>query len=260
MILKQPINDSDLIQVTCTACIRPTLLEITFSSFNDGLLNQFKTKELFINIDPIGENKATVNDILKICNKYFDKVTFNTPITGDFSKAAKWAWEQVNSDYFLHLEDDWLLNKKISKDYLISTLMKDQSIASVRLNRQTSLKYKNQDKVSLNPTLFKTAFIKESLKMYDENIDPEKQFSMPPLKNLSDNYSHLVYGDKKGQYIEGAFVSDIGRYWRKSNGLDKAFEGQKFSWEICKSTISDQFKSYLFFKTLGLRRLINQLR
>ncbi len=251
----------DSIQVTCTACIRPKLLEITFSSFHDGLLSQFKHKELFINIDPIGDSGYDTEDILRICHKYFDKVQFNNPETGDFSKAVKWAWEQVTADYFLHLEDDWMLNKKISVEYLISTLLSNPKIASVRLNRQTSIKSKKLDWVSLNPILFKTSFIKDALHLYNEDLDPEKQFSIPPLLNHANNFIHLAYGDKKNSpYIEGAYVTDIGRYWRKSHGFDKSLKSGKFSWEIKSTNMIDHLKSWFFFKTLCIRKAINQLR
>ena len=258
--MSRQLNKDDLIQVACTACIRPELLEITFSSFNQGLLTQFKRKELFINIDPISNQTSSIEDILAICDKYFDKVKFHQPPSGDFSKAVRWVWEQVNAEYFLHLEDDWMLNKKISKNGLIASLMSKDNIASVRLNRQTSIKNKVLDKVSLNPTLFKTSFIKESLKFYNDKLDPEKQFLCQPLKDLSDSYIHLAYGDMKNNYIEGAFVTDIGKYWRKSNGIAKIFENQKFFWGKSKYSALDSFKSWVFFKTLKLRKTINKFR
>lgn len=208
----------------------------------------------------MGDNISQIDEVLGVCYKYFDVVKFNTPSHGDFSKATKWVWEQVSSDYFLHLEDDWLLNKVISKNYLVSTLIADENVASIRLNRQTSIKDKVLNRVSLNPILFKTAFIKEALIFYDEKIDPEKQFSINPLKTHTDKYIHLAYGDKKGNYIEGAFVTDIGKYWRKSNGFKKVFEGQKFTWQSEPSNLLISIKSWVFFKTIGLRKIINKYR
>lgn len=253
------INEN-LIQVTCTACIRPEILDVTFSSFNSGLLNQFEKKELFINIDPVGNPKNSIEDILLVCNKYFDHVVWNTPQTGDFSKATKWVWEQVTADYFLHLEDDWLLNKRISKIRLLSTLFAEDQIASVRLNRQTSIKNKVLDRVSLNPILFKTAFIKKALEHFNEEIDPEKQFSINPLKDYLGSYTHLAYGILKGKYIEGAYVTDIGRYWRNAKGFKKSFHGQKFTWKKENLVFVHQIKSWIFFKTLSLRKKINSFR
>ncbi len=259
MTLKKIIIDLDLIQVTCTACIRPKLLEITLSSFNEGFLNQFKRKELFINIDPIGDRKSNANEVLAVCYKYFDTVTFNTPSTGNFSRAAKWVWEQVNSEYFLHLEDDWLLNKTISKDKIVRVLFSSDNIGSVRLNRERSIENKKLKKISLNPTLIKTAYIKQALDLYNEALDPEKQLSIPPLSKYLENWSHLAYGDKKDEHLEGGFVTDIGKYWRKAEGLTKRIHENQSSWSTKKIAYIDILKSVLFYKTIKLRQIINRL-
>jgi hypothetical protein len=257
--LKQIAPNLDLIQVTCTARIAPKLLEITFSSFSDGLLSQFKQKELFINIDPIGGSKNQIDDVLIICNKYFDSVTFNCPSVGNFSKAAKWAWEQVNAEFFLHLEDDWLLNKKISKTKLIHELFSTENVASVRLNKQRSIKDKCLQKISLNPILIKTTYIKQALSLYSENLDPEKQLSIPPLSNHLKHWKHLAYGEKKRGNLEGGFVTDIGKYWRKSQGLTKLIDQNKSTWHQKESSYIDILKSFVFYKTLKLRQIINQM-
>lgn len=257
--MKQITANLDLIQVACTARITPQLLEITFSSFSEGLLNQFNRKELFINIDPIGDGKHQVHDVLSVCYKYFDTVTVNTPPVGNFSLAAKWVWEQINSEFFLHLEDDWLLNKKISKTKLIYELFSNENVASVRLNRERSIKNKCLQKISLNPVLIKTAYIKQALKLYSENLDPEKQLSIPPLSNHLKHWKHLAYGEKRGRSLEGGFVTDVGKYWRKAQGLSKLIEQNKSTWDQKESSYIDILKSFVFYKTIKLRQIINQL-
>lgn len=257
--MKQRTIDFDLIQVTCTARVTPKLLQITFSSFNDGLLNQFKRKELFINIDPIGGDKNQIDDVLRICHKYFDSVTFNCPSVGNFPIAAKWVWEQVNAEFFLHLEDDWLLNKKISKSKLINDLFSTENVASVRLNRERSIKNKCLQKISLNPILIKTTYIKDALSLYNESLDPEKQLSIPPLSNHLKHWKHLAYGDKKRRSLEGGFVTDIGKYWRKAQGLNKLIDQNRSVWHQKESSYVDIMKSFIFYKTIKLRQIINQL-
>ena len=249
----------DLIQVACTARITPQLLEITFSSFSEGLLNQFKRKELFINIDPIGDGKHQAHEVLAVCNKYFDAVTVNSPPVGNFSLAAKWVWEQINSEFFLHLEDDWLLNKKISKTKLIHELFSAENVASVRLNRERSIKDKCLQKISLNPILIKTTYIKQALSLYNETLDPEKQLSIPPLSNHLKHWKHLAYGEKKGGNLEGGFVTDIGKYWRKAEGLNKIIDQNKSIWYQKESSYIDILKSFVFYKTIKLRQIINQM-
>ncbi len=252
--------NENLIQVTCTACIRPDILDITFSSFNEKLLYQFKRKELFINIDPLGESQDQMDQMFIICKQYFDSVTINSPSTPDFPKAAKWVWQQVTADYFLHLEDDWLLNKNISKEKVLNELFSNELIATIRLNRETSIKNRILNKVSLNPIFIKTEFIRQALDIFNDSLDPEKQLSIPPLKNHLINWSHLAYGNQNGKYIEGAFVTDIGKYWRKSQGLIKNTSLNKSTWEQKNISYANILKSFIFYKTLKLRRLINHIR
>jgi len=122
------------LDIVMTATIRPEVVDLTLKSFFNKFLNQFEKVRLIINIDPIGDEQYNSNDVLNVCYKYIDDVVYNTPNKASFPKAVKWCWEQVQSEYFLHLEDDWLLKKPIDKDILFN-IFEDDKIGKIKLQK-----------------------------------------------------------------------------------------------------------------------------
>lgn len=234
------MSKNNNIDVVVTATLRPEILNLTLKSFNNKFLKQFKHKRLIINIDPIGDESKSVQDILNICEKYFDNITYNSPSTPSFPKAVKWCWEQVESEYFLHLEDDWLLKKQINKNILFETLKKNKNIMSIRfyLSRNSKMstlgnQYCFSNTFSLNPSLVKLSFVQKLLIRFDTALDPEKQFN--DIKN-SEYQKFLLYGTKN----DGYFTIDIGKKWRKL----KKFNKPDISLSKNKSWAKENLKSF----------------
>jgi hypothetical protein len=207
------------IDIVITATLRPEVLNLTFQSFCNKFLNQFDKKRLIINIDNIGDENYNCQDMLNVCYKYFDEIKYNFPEKPSFPKAVQWCWKQVESEYFLHLEDDWLLKKHIDTKHLFNLFSDDTNINYVRffLSRNDKLQYKNNyvysNGFSLNPAIIKTRFMKELLQNFDTNQDPEKQF------NHLDSFQNglIVFGNKN----DGRWVVDIGKKWRRFKNFQK---------------------------------------
>ncbi|MBF0261235.1 MAG: hypothetical protein HQL97_05250, partial [Magnetococcales bacterium] len=85
------------LDVVTTATLRPELLDITYLSFTSKLLAKFPSRRLIINIDPIGEPRATLEQMLEVCHRHFDQVIYRYPDTPSFARAVHWAWQQVES-------------------------------------------------------------------------------------------------------------------------------------------------------------------
>jgi hypothetical protein len=209
----------DKIDVVMTATIRPEIIDLTLQSFKMKFLYQFREVRLVVNIDPIGDDSYTQQDVIDVCKKYFDNLVCNTPADASFPQAVKWCWEQVRSDYFFHLEDDWLLKKDINKNTICS-YFDDSSVKSVRLYLSNNNKllfehgYVLSNGFSLNPSMIKTSFIKDLLISFDDNKDPEKQYGY--LTNCGAT-KFLAYGSKD----DGYFTIDIGKKWRKLRNFSK---------------------------------------
>jgi len=240
------INNLD---ITMTATIRPEVVNLTLKSFFKRFLYQIENVRLIINIDPIGDERHDANDVIIVCKKYFQNIIVNTPNTASFPKAAKWCWEQIESEFFLHLEDDWLLRKNINSKSVFELMSKNDEIKSVRFflskNKKTNLsdnRYCYSNGFSLNPSIVRTSFIKEILKRFDTDLDPEKQFS----DLVNDNkIKFILYGNK----TDGNYTIDIGKKWRKLQNFDKpniSLSSIK-SWKKRRFT-SFNIKDYLNYK------------
>ncbi len=110
------------IDITTSATIRPDLLDRTFTSFRENLLNDNHKYRLIINIDPIGENNRTPDDVLKVARKHFSNVVYRIPESPCFPAAVIWCWKQTESDLIFHLEDDWEMSCSIDLDQLLTTI------------------------------------------------------------------------------------------------------------------------------------------
>ena len=242
------------IDVVVISTLRPKLLNLTLASFQKHFLNQFGKYRIILNIDPVGEENFSQDEILELVNRYSDNVIDCTPKTGNFSQAVRWAWSQVESPYFLHLEDDWFLKKKVLKDAVFEKFKLDEKLAGIRLNlsRNPSERPLYSDGLSLNPSIFRTSVIQSLLGDFDIAKDPEKQFR----NNESLKMQNFVY---YGMPKESSYVVDTGKKWRKSLGLAK---WDITSTDVCwiQSPRKLQHLQKLFYKAkyrmfLGLWRL-----
>lgn len=244
--------------VVFVACKRPEIIKLTLESFSKNLLDQFDVR-LIVNIDPIGEDQCTQNDVAALCQSYFDNVIFRMPETASFSHAVKWCWEQVETDYFLHLEDDWCLKSYIDYGRLLA-YMKDDDVVSVRLSSRDNHKYESyqgdyvfSDAFSLNPSIMRSRYINGLLARFNTEKDPEKQFAC----RVTEDYTSpklLVYGGSD----QKAIVIDTGTKWRKRKGLLKWNEAssKNVSWvqkSACKKRLFYYLKYNLYLRYWKLR-------
>jgi hypothetical protein len=236
------------------ATLRPEILEITLNSFYYKLLKNFDVR-LIVNVDPIGDKKNTQQDVINVCKKYFSNIVSHSPLKPSFSKAVFWCWQQVNSEIFFHLEEDWCLKSKVN---LGSALLpfQDKGVVSVRFNISRNAKFKKINNLvltntfSLNPSFFRSAFIKEKLKKYDTDMDPEKQICKNVKSNPFPNPKFILYG----KHNEKSLVIDIGKIWREQRSLDKwdPFAKGPSIWHSKKTTFGRQmylnikYRLYLF--------------
>jgi hypothetical protein len=66
------------LNILMTAAIKPEVVGLTLKSFCNKFLNQFKKVRLIVNIDPIGDEQYSSNDVLSVYYKYINNVVYNT--------------------------------------------------------------------------------------------------------------------------------------------------------------------------------------
>ena len=214
-------NNQEILDVVIISTMRPELLKITLNSFSNKMLKGIRCRAI-VNVDPVGDSNCYQEDIVSICEEYFDVVVSRTPSKPSFSEAVQWCWSQVESAVFLHLEDDWCLKRYVNFNDVLK-LFQDRDVVSVRLNLTGNRKFPSyngvvyDNRLSLNPSVFKTIYIKGLLVKFDVKKDPEKQFI--------NNFSTYDFAKPRflvfGSIFENAYVIDTGKKWRKSLGLLK---------------------------------------
>ena len=215
------------IDVVTTATLRPELLALTLKSFTSKLLSQFDHRRIIINIDPLGNGYSKPDEILTLCNRYFNDVIYRVPEQPSFPAAVKWGWEQVNSPFFLHLEDDWLLRKEVDVDKAASYFEQDADLASITLNVSLNREHIYCSGLPLRPTLISKKYIDKALPLFDLAQDPEKQWKAhTALGQPLPQWRYRNYGE----YSDGRFVIEMGASWRKAHQFDKWGLGET-SWK-----------------------------
>ncbi len=239
--------------ITMTAVRRPDVIEKTLKSFTENLFVIPEDHRLIVNIDPVGDeetNESTIN----IIKKYFPKYIVFSPDKPSFPKAVISVWNEVESKYFFHLEDDWILEKPLFLSELIKPLDTHNNIASVRLykekipnNRQPTMfgcKYNYHDNYNyfnpipgsnnwknqfgLNPVLIRKQFIDESLPLMEDNKNPEKQFreNNPKMRNILNKWTFSVYGYPG---MKRTVWGKNGLHWRLNSKFKKPRDGSSFT-------------------------------
>ena len=209
------------LDVVVIATLRPQILDVTLNSFYHGLLKDFDVR-VIINVDPIGEFGVSQSDVIAVCKRYFKNVISNMPDTPSFSKAVFWCWEKVKTDIFFHLEDDWCLKYNLDKNLALKPFS-NNNVIQVRLNstRNNKFSYDNNyviaEVFSLNPSFFRTKYIKEKLPGFDFDRDPEKQIRYNLNSHSFINPKLLFYGSQNQNRI----IIMTGKIWREKHNFNK---------------------------------------
>jgi len=241
------------IDIAMTSVIRPKIVKRTLETFTKRVFKEKGSYRLIINIDVVGENHIP-QVVLEMCYKFFNRknVIYNISPKPSFPNAVIWAWNQVESDYFFHLEDDWQIFRDVDISRLIRIMKKNNSVASIRFCNRKLKSYTKRivevsglffdvhdgfciskspgNSFSLNPSLIRTSFMKEALPLMRRDVNPEKQFRRkdPILSQLVMKWDYAIYGNPGDHaLVDGK----RGRYWREKMGYNKPSKNQFLSWE-----------------------------
>lgn len=211
------------LEFTTTACIRPELLDQTYSSLNKALVDvDLKTEGvLYINIDPVPDSsEQAINEELEVAGSHFSEVHHRIGESGgNFSCAASWVLSQPKGEYFFNIEDDWLFDGEICIQDAISEIESSKLPNIMQCCCWESLEIEGKvwkargNRFMLPPSLFKNSTLKPILKKHPipAKENPERYY-----QKLRDNklveYYNTIHVKKGAKYI------DIGRHWLKQSG------------------------------------------
>ena len=237
------------LDVVIIATIRADILRMTLATFHKNFLRNFDARAI-INVDPLGDAKNnTQMDMVNICKEYFTDVKYRAPKTASFAGAVKWCWRQVETDLFFHLEDDWILTKKMSKDEL-QPLFDDEFVVGMTLNKgkksdvlpwiprvhKTEVVFYNEQYIHcpelyLNPSMFRTAYIKELVMRLDGALDPEARFKATDSRATKKYPTPVLLWRIDNKPL----IIDIGNVWRKHKLIHKSLGGNKTTQWLLKA-------------------------
>jgi len=234
-------------QIATTATLRPELLEKTYKSFFENLFIDKYNYRIIINVDPIG-SKIDSQKVVLVAKKFCNNVIYNVSDNPNFAKAWKWCWDQVESDFVFHLEEDWELLSPVEINKLIDILNDNETLATLRLIkmnvpknlrffrskyivREGFLQAENRS-VSFggNPQLIKSEFVKQARNYMVLDRNPEKQFRKGAIdlwNNVVSQWDYGVYTAPKNK----ALVKDIGKEWMVKNKFRKKSGAGFVVWE-----------------------------
>jgi len=143
-----------------TAVLRPAIIERTLRSIVERICKEYVDNfTLIINIDPVGEEGCTQQDILKLAYEHFTHVRARMPAEPSFPLALKWCWEQVSAEYVLHAEDDFEFVKDIDINHMVDIMDKHQDLALLRFDRGTD--WDNPKDDMIGPYIIRSFLIKK---------------------------------------------------------------------------------------------------
>jgi hypothetical protein len=207
------------IDVTMTAACRPELVFRTLKSFKEMLFDRLPVRAFFLNVDPVWGTKDQGREVEAIGRSFFNSVEVRFPLTGSYGGAVKWLWSRPETEWFLHLEDDWTMTNRISLNRLTSQ-MNSGAAQIVLANWKRLQRQRKPPKLGLCPLFSKREFGRLASGHMNPDLDPDKQFrngTNPALEQAIAGY-HAVYF---GGALTRETIVDIGRDWRQDRKIEK---------------------------------------
>lgn len=215
------------LEFTTTACVRPDLLDETYKSLNDTLVDVDLRTEgiLYINVDPVPDSSdEAIEDELAVARDHFSEVHYRVGEPGgSFPNAVMWVFSQPRGEYFFNIEDDWLFDGEICIQDAISQIESSKLPNIIQCCCWESLELSGKvwpargNKFMLPPSLFAVSTLKPILRKYPipAKENPETYYQKLRDTQLVDFYN-TIHIKKGAKYI------DNGRQWLTRNGLSKA--------------------------------------
>ena len=231
------------IDVTITATLRPELFRRTLDSFFENCFRDWPVRAV-MNVDPVGGHPSAVDEMSKLCRKYFPESFVILSDKPHFGRAFYKVWSMAGTDapFVFHLEDDWELVRPVSLMHMVELFSVNEALSILRLPQNKAPMtgdYKDWNllypfngqfyEVPANlrgtigfcghPSLIRTSFVRRGLAFLDRELNPEKQ-----LKGIDAARRHWLQSCRLGVFTKPGndrAIVDIGRKWRQDQKIVK---------------------------------------
>jgi len=192
--------------VTTTALRRPEIFEQTLYSFKENIYEDISCLKLYLNVDPLPKDESINAKMIEVAKKFFHTVKCNFSQESNLTKALDWCWSTADSNYILHLEDDWILKHPISLMSIKEMFENNENVYQVILRAYGYI----YDKSPTSPSVIKKKFYKAFSGKFDYRYNAEIQLRNPSILEIGEE-NIITIGEKP-------IVFDIGSPWREKHG------------------------------------------
>lgn len=231
------------LEFTTTACNRPELLHRTYASFSENLEGvDFGDCTLHLNVDPVPGAEGR-EQVVAVARSFFGSVNARMPDEPNFALAVQWTWDQVTSEFFFNLEDDWNLLEPVRirrLERLFGSLHDPDPLQIILRHSRCHGPNWVKDKpdaehihdVGLPPMIARRNVLEPCIEGFSEDRNPEKWFREWHGKADVDQAPYMWPSHK--------ITADIGREWRENRGLvkervrDEDGRGEAGNWNTWK--------------------------
>lgn len=225
------------------------VLKRTVKSFQRFVFPHFNIANVFVNIDPFLGSAADEQRMIELLKTHFPQATIRRPDRPGFCEAVRWTWQQAQSPYILHMEDDWLAHEAITSrkaeplftaDVIKVAFMnasfawngRDRFSVKRRRHKFLGIPYARsvENRFGTSPGLWKRDAAQKIAAMMDTDLDPEKQMKRHHNAQLFDFLKRYRCAYLIGQN-RPEIISDIGREWLAEQGFRKFVKDGRSWWE-----------------------------
>ena len=246
------------IDICITAALRPEILHTTLESFTKNLFGVPNSHRCIMNIDPAGPQNITQDQVYAKVKTFFKYWKVNKPTTPSFPEASIWCWDQVETEFFFNLEDDWKLLAPLDLQSMINVMQNNPDVVSLRIPKGgvvgnecvqsgaisqpryvwTGEYFRCPDHVRYKenyyggPSLIRTSWMKEMRPHINIKLPMEGNMQLLK-KRFADRFKRWRFGIYSKLEYSSKIIDDIGTPWRQAHKIKKdSYCGKFITWKV----------------------------
>lgn len=209
------------IDVTMVAVRRPVLVQQVLASYRDNVFANIPIRRFFLNIDPLWGTEDDDRAVERLARDAVPaEVEVFRPSTPSLTAALKRLWAKPQTDWFLHMEDDWTVSAAVSSNRL-ARHTRDSAVGQIRFAYWYQTKrFTRPVEFGTAPAFNRTAFARRVADLWDVSMHPERQMyaGNASLAAWVRQWRPRYYGSM----FTAAAIVDIGKAWQAERGIAKS--------------------------------------
>lgn len=247
-----------LIDITVTAALRPGIIRDTARSVADHFLACLPRgcrARAIVNIDPVGEENVTQEEVEEIYRAIFPEIVVFKPERPSFPLAVRRVWQEVQASVAFHAEDSKLLIRPVPVERILQAFHSRPTLGAVSLpplkrHEESPNPPRWDDDIGLyivpffrkavtfQPSFFRREYIAAMVPFLRDGVSPEKTtkavekwLGTEEASRVRDVASSFDFGFMRLEdESTPAFFENVGRRWRLERRLVKDDGGITGSW------------------------------